>query len=107
VRDELVKKRESLESRFKDAVGDIGELERKLTEELSQADKAIALYAIGSMVNELIEKYKHFPEVVSYLKDLQEDMVEIESNSLQNQLNKAECLAWPHGLENFPSGNTR
>jgi len=76
VREEILKKRESLESLFKEAVGDIRELERKLTEEVSQADKEIALYAIGSMVDDLIEKYKHLPEVTSYLKELQGDMVE-------------------------------
>jgi len=93
VREELVKKRESLESRFKDAVGDIRGLERKLSEELSQADKEITLYAIGSMANELIEKYKHFPEVASYLKDLQEDMVE----------NREQFVAKPAQQSGMPS----
>jgi len=76
VREEILRKRETLESRFKDAMRDIRELERKLVEEVAQADKDIALYAIGSMISDLVEKYKNLPEVTSYLKDVQDDMVE-------------------------------
>jgi len=75
-REEILKRREALETRFKDAVRDIRELEKKLGEELAQADKEIALYAIGPMIAELVEKYKDLPEVSAYLKDVQNDMIE-------------------------------
>jgi len=76
VREDILKKRETLQSRFKDAVRDIRELEGKLSEEVSRADTEIVLYSIGPMINHLIEKYKNLPEVVSYLKEVQDDMVE-------------------------------
>jgi lon-related putative ATP-dependent protease len=76
VREDILKKRETLQSRFKDAVRDIRELEGKLSEEVSRADTEIVLYSIGPMINHLIEKYKNLYEVVSYLKEVQDDMVE-------------------------------
>ncbi len=76
IREEILNKRETLEARFKDAVRDIRELEKKLSEELAQADKEIALYAIGHMIADLVEKYKGLPEVTAYLKDVQNDMIE-------------------------------
>lgn len=74
-RDEISKKREALEARFKDAVRDIRNLEKKLREELAQADKEIAQYAIGPMIADLMERYKDLPQVTSYLKDVQNDMI--------------------------------
>ncbi len=76
VRQEILKKRETLETRFKDAVRDIRELEKKLGEELAKADKEIALYAVGHMIADLVEKYKDLAEVTEYLKDVQNDMIE-------------------------------
>jgi len=75
IREEILKRREALESQFKDAVREIRELEKKLREELDQADKEIALYAIGPMISDLVEKYKDVPEITSYLKEVQDDMV--------------------------------
>jgi len=51
-------------------------LEKKANEALQKLDQEIALYAVGPSVNELMEKYKDFPEVVAYLKEVQDDMVE-------------------------------
>jgi len=75
VREEILKKRETLQSRFKDAVRDIRELESKLSEEVARADSEIALYVIGPMINQLVEKYKNLLEVATYLKEVQDDMV--------------------------------
>ena len=76
IREEILKKRETLEARFKDAVRDTRELEKKLNEELARADKEIALYAIGHMIADLVEKYKDLAGVTAYLKDVQNDMIE-------------------------------
>jgi lon-related putative ATP-dependent protease len=76
IREEILKKREGLQSSFKNVARSIRELEGKLSEELARADKEIVLYSIGPMISELVEKYKHLPEVSSYLKEVQDDVVE-------------------------------
>ncbi len=83
VREEVEKRREGLLERFRSVVQDLRELEKKVNEELVQADREIALYAIGHLFGELVEKYKGYPEVIAYLREVQDNMVEEHEQFLQ------------------------
>lgn len=76
VKEEVLKKREGLQEELKRVMRQLTGLEKKANEALQKLDQEIALYAVGPSVNELSEKYKDFPEVVAYLKEVQDDMVE-------------------------------
>jgi lon-related putative ATP-dependent protease len=76
VKEEVLRKREGLQEELKRVMRQLTGLEKKANEALQKLDQEVALYAVGPSVNELSEKYKDFPEVVAYLKEVQDDMVE-------------------------------
>ena len=76
MKDKLQEKREKLETEFRNTMRQLIDMERKIHEALKKLNKEVALYAIGNQVESLIEKYKDTPEVTSYLKDVQNDILD-------------------------------
>ncbi|MDH5713428.1 MAG: AAA family ATPase [Candidatus Bathyarchaeota archaeon] len=76
VKDEIEKKREKLKSELRNAMRRLRGLERKGNEEIQKLNREVAIYAIGHLVDGLAEKYKEFPDVKTYLKDVQNDILE-------------------------------
>jgi lon-related putative ATP-dependent protease len=76
VKDEIQEKREQLESELRSTMRQFLDMERKIREELKKLNRDVALYAIGNLINDLIEKYKGTPEVTAYLKDVQSDILD-------------------------------
>ncbi len=76
VKEELLQKREGLQEELKRAMRQVRGLEKEANEELQKLDQEVALYAVGHLVNELMEKYEDLPEVVAYLKEVRDDIVE-------------------------------
>ncbi|MCW4008067.1 MAG: AAA family ATPase [Candidatus Bathyarchaeota archaeon] len=72
----IQEKRERLEAEFRSATRQFIDLERKVTEALKKLNRDVALYAIGNLVDDLIEKYKDLPEITSYLRDVQNDILD-------------------------------
>jgi lon-related putative ATP-dependent protease len=50
--------------------------QRQVRERIRELHREIANFAIGGLINELRGKYQEFPEIIDYLKDVQEDIVE-------------------------------
>jgi lon-related putative ATP-dependent protease len=76
VKDEIQEKREQLESELRSTMRQFLDMERRIHEELKKLNRDVALYAIGNLINDLIEKYKGTPEVIAYLKDVQSDILD-------------------------------
>jgi lon-related putative ATP-dependent protease len=76
VKDEILEKRIHLESHLRTAMRQFMDLDRKAHEELEKMNREVALFAIGNFVAELIEAYKGFPDVASYLKNVQDDILD-------------------------------
>ncbi len=76
MKDKLQEKREKLETEFRNTMRQLIDMERKIHEALKKLNKEVALYAIGNQVESLIEKYKDTPEVTTYLKDVQNDILD-------------------------------
>ncbi|MCL4458306.1 MAG: AAA family ATPase [Chloroflexi bacterium] len=72
----IAKKRERLETELKAAVRQVRGWEKDSQEQLRKLDQQVVLNAVGHLIADLIEKYKEFPEVVTYLHEVQEDIVE-------------------------------
>ncbi|MCX6644424.1 MAG: ATP-binding protein [Candidatus Bathyarchaeota archaeon] len=90
-KDKLQEKREKLETEFRNTMRQLIDMERKIHEALKKLNKEVALYAIGNQVESLIEKYKDTPEVTTYLKDVQNDILDnlqqfIKRDESQQQL---------------------
>jgi lon-related putative ATP-dependent protease len=76
VRDEILQKRDKLESELRSAMRQFVDLDAKIHEEIDKMNRDVALYAIGHLVADLTEKYKDIPDVAAYLKDVQSDILE-------------------------------
>ena len=76
LKDEIEKKREKLKSELRSAMRRLRGLERKGNEEIQKLIREVAIYAIGHLVDGLVEKYKEFPDVKTYLKDVRNDILE-------------------------------
>jgi lon-related putative ATP-dependent protease len=72
---EIQEKRNALEGSLRTAMRQFMDLDRKAHEEIDKLNKDIALYAIENIVNELAERYKGFPDVAVFLKNVQEDIL--------------------------------
>ncbi len=75
-RSELEKKREALSKEMQDHVARLRSRDREVHEQLEETDKEVARYAISHLFEELKGKYGKLAQVVEYLKDVEQDMVE-------------------------------
>jgi len=76
VRQGLEQRQEELQEELQDTLREIRGLEKNRRERVQTLDREVALYAVGLLMEELIETYQQLPEVVSYLHAMQEDIVE-------------------------------
>ena len=53
----------------------IKEMENKATDKMNSWQNNIALFAVTIQVNELRNKYKKFPKIQTFLKDVQKDVL--------------------------------
>jgi lon-related putative ATP-dependent protease len=75
-REDLQRRRETLEEELKAGMKQIRELERVVKGRLQELDKQVALYIVGGLIDDLGEKYRDLPEVTEYLKAVQKDIFE-------------------------------
>ncbi len=75
VRSEIQEKRTRLESQLRTAMRQFMDMDRTAHEEIDKLNREVALYAIGQLVADLAEKYRGFPDVAAYLKNVQEDIL--------------------------------
>jgi lon-related putative ATP-dependent protease len=75
-KDAIQEKRERLESELRNTMRQFLDMERKIREELKKLNRDVALYAIGNLVEDLLEKYKAMSEITAYLKDVQNDILD-------------------------------
>jgi lon-related putative ATP-dependent protease len=76
VREDILKKREQLESDLRSAMRQFADMDRKIHEEIGKLNRNVALYSIGRFLTDLTEKYKDIPDVTTYLKDVQDDILD-------------------------------
>jgi lon-related putative ATP-dependent protease len=75
-KDLIQEKRERLESELRNTMRQFLDMERKIREEIKKLNRDVALYAIGNLVEDIVEKYKNLPEITAYLKDVQNDILD-------------------------------
>jgi lon-related putative ATP-dependent protease len=73
---EIQEKRERLEDQLRTTMRQFLDMERKISEELHKLNRDVALYAIGHLVDDIVEKYKDSSEVTVYLKEMQNDILD-------------------------------
>ena len=75
-KDKLAEKREKLESGFRVAMRQLLDMEQQIHEALRKLNRDIALYAIGSQLQSLIEKYRDNGSVTAYLRAVENDILD-------------------------------
>jgi lon-related putative ATP-dependent protease len=75
-KDKFSEKREALETEFRNTMRQLIDMERKIHEALKKLNKEVALFALGNQVESLIEKYQGTSEVTTYLKDVENDILD-------------------------------
>ncbi|MGB8780245.1 MAG: AAA family ATPase [Candidatus Bathyarchaeia archaeon] len=75
-RDGIEKKRDQLSEQFLNAMRQLRELEGKADAELKKLNREVALFAIGHVVTDLKEEFKDFPDVVTHVESVQNDILD-------------------------------
>ncbi|HEY7727298.1 MAG TPA: ATP-binding protein, partial [Candidatus Eisenbacteria bacterium] len=75
-REDLEKRRETLQGKLKIAMRQLRDLAREAQEKLRELGGRIALYLVGGLIEDLVDRYKELPEVVSHFKAMERDIVE-------------------------------
>jgi lon-related putative ATP-dependent protease len=72
----IQERREKLDAELRNTMRQFLDMERKIHEELKKLNREVALYAIGHLVEAIIEKYSDNSEITGYLKDVQNDILD-------------------------------
>ena len=75
-REEIQNKRGRLESELRSAMRQFADMDRKIHQELEKMNREVAMYAVGHLVADLAEKYEDIPDVVVYLKNVQNEVLD-------------------------------
>ena len=75
-RDHLTKGADDIQHVLTRTTADIRRLNKDAVEQSGQVDKDVVLFTLTPIVNELQEKYAEYPELVSYLDQVEADMVD-------------------------------
>jgi lon-related putative ATP-dependent protease len=75
-KDKFREKREALESEFRNTMRQLIDMERKIHEALKKLNTEVALYSLGSQVESLMYKYQSTPEVTTYIKEVENDILD-------------------------------
>jgi len=75
-KEEITKRREELTHELKDRVMELQTEESGVEKQLDENDRQVASYAIGYLFQELREKYKALVQVVAFLKEVEQDIIE-------------------------------
>ena len=75
-KDDIQKSRDKLNSELRLVFRQLKELDTKTFEEIKELNKEVALFTIGHLLEDLNKKYSDYPEIINYLKDMQEDILE-------------------------------
>jgi lon-related putative ATP-dependent protease len=74
-RETLRQKSAQLHTEMNEAIRKIRKMEKEFQEKEKKLDQDVALYVVGHHMEELREKYQDLPQVLDYLKDVQEDIL--------------------------------
>lgn len=83
-RDEIKEKIEGLQEQLQNILQQVPTWQREAQEEIKELNKEMANFAIGGLINELIEKYEEHEEIVSHLNQIQDQVVENADAFLPN-----------------------
>ncbi len=105
----LRKKQEELSKELKEQITGLRGDESAINERLEETDREVARYSIGHLFDEMRNKYRELPQVVGYLTEVEQDIVEnfeqFKSEPQQAQasdpLAAMKDMAWKQALKKY------
>ncbi len=91
--DEINRKQDKLQDQLSAGLREIRTHEKIMNETLDKLAKDVALFAIGGLIDEVIEKYKSTPQVEGYLRALQEDIMDNLPEFMKSQKSNSTVTA--------------
>ncbi|MCW4025670.1 MAG: AAA family ATPase [Candidatus Bathyarchaeota archaeon] len=86
IKEKLQEKRDKLEGDLRNTMRQLIDMERKIREALKKLNREVALYAIGTQIDSMLEKYTETDEVTEYLKEVQKDILDnLQQFTKQNE----------------------
>jgi lon-related putative ATP-dependent protease len=76
IKQELERRGEELRQRLEQALHEGRQQEKEAMERLRELEREVALFAVGHLFDDLRDRYRDHPEVLEYLKRVQEDIPE-------------------------------
>ncbi|RME01621.1 MAG: ATP-dependent protease, partial [Deltaproteobacteria bacterium] len=71
----IQEKRRELEGETQQVLKEIYRIEQRILEDLQKLDEQIARYVVGIWIDDLEEKYAHLPDILAFLKAVENDIV--------------------------------
>jgi len=75
-REEIQERRRRLQTEFRSAMRQLRDLGTRTNEEIKKLNREVALYTIGDLITDLMEKYKDFAGVTAYLEEVRGDILD-------------------------------
>src|SRR5437879_2067458 len=85
VKTEYEKNRETIRTALESAGKQVNELDAKTVEDLRKLRDEAVHYAIGGVIDSLVQRYQDVPDVVRYLKALKDDIMETTDIFIQTE----------------------
>src|SRR5204862_176616 len=94
IKEKLQEKHDHLEAELRNTMRQLIDMERKIHEALKKLNREVALYAIGTQIETMLENYKDTFEVTAYLKEVQNEILD----NLQQFIRSGESQQLPFAL---------
>lgn len=87
---ELAKQRDILQAELKELINKLNTEEREISENIEKMEREAAHAAIGTLIEKIEEKYSDLPDLLAYLKEVQEDIVDNLNDFRSDKDNQAQ-----------------
>jgi lon-related putative ATP-dependent protease len=94
-KDTLQEKHDKLEAELQATMRQLIDMERQIREAIRKLNREVALYATGSQIESLMQKYQQITEVTAYLKDVQNDILDNLSQFIRRGGEQLQQLPFP------------
>lgn len=106
-RQRLRDKVSGLQEELRRALRQVPSQQREMQEEMKKLDREVAGFAVTGLIDELREKYSEFSQVVDYLDDVQQDVIDHAKELLSSGEDQQDLSAMLSGaMQRRPTGQT-
>lgn len=105
IKQEITEKSNIVQLETLDIIRKIKNVEKEAEERVTEWENKIALFAVGMQINDMKEKYKDYKKIISYLENVQEDILKNLSDFREEELTEEQqiIIPWLRGNDASPT----